>query len=299
MGLPLVIRVLALIALAVALARPQMGTERVLDVSRGVAIEMVVDRSSSMSADFRFRGLQLNRLDVALRLFDDFITGRGQLTGRPSDLIGLITFARYADTICPLTLDHNALVGFLPTVKLVDRESEDGTAIGDAVALAAARLHTAEEQLASENGESREYEIKSKVIILLTDGENNAGERSVEEAAKLAAAWGIKIYAIGIGGQNETTVRTPLGTYTVPMGRGVDKQALETLANTTGGIYRVADDARALEAVYEEIDKLEKSEFESTRYLDYREMFAPFALAGLALLGLAVVLDGTVFRRLP
>jgi Ca-activated chloride channel homolog len=297
--LPTALRVLALVALVIALARPQMGTERVRDISKGIAIEMVVDRSSSMSAEFRYRMQQVNRLDVALRVFQDFVKGSGNLGGRPSDLIGLITFARYPDTICPLTLDHDTLAGFLPTVKLVNQQSEDGTAIGDAVALAAARLRTAEEVLKNQLEISREYEIKSKVIILLTDGENNAGKRSVQEAADLAAEWGIKIYAIGVGSQGETQIRTPLGTYSVPMGRGVDTEALQVLAETTGGVYRVADDASALEAVYEEIDKLEKSEIESTRFLDYREMFGTFALAALCLLGLEILLSGTYFRRLP
>ena len=297
--LPIAVRVLALTALVIALARPQMGVERVVDISRGIAIEMVVDRSSSMSAEFRYHMQTVNRLDVALRLFEDFVKGANGLGGRPSDLIGLITFARYADTICPLTLDHNTLAGFLPTVKLVQREEEDGTAIGDAVALAAARLHTAEEALTAHVGETKEYEIKSKVIILLTDGENNAGKRTVAEATDLAASWGIKIYAIGIGGQSETTIRTPLGTYTVPMGQGVDETALKTLAGKTGGLYRIADDAEALQAVYEEIDKLEKSEIESTRFTDYREQFPPFALAALALLAIEVALNGTLFRRLP
>ena len=299
MLVPIAIRVLALTALVIALARPQMGVERVVDISRGIAIEMVVDRSSSMSAEFRHRMQTVNRLDVALRLFEDFTQGANGLGGRPSDLIGLITFARYADTICPLTLDHNTLVGFLPTVKLVQRQDEDGTAIGDAVALAAARLNTAEEALSRQAGETNEYEIKSKVIILLTDGENNAGKRTVEEAAKLAASWDIKIYAIGIGGQSATTIRTPLGSYTVPMGQGVDEGALKTLAETTGGLCRIADDAEALESVYEEIDRLEKSEIESTRFTDYREQFPPFALAGLMLLALEVALSSTLFRRLP
>ncbi len=297
--LPLALRVLALTALVIALARPQMGTERVRDVSHGIAIEMVVDRSSSMSAEFNYRGQRVNRLDVALRLFEDFVKGGGGLGGRPSDLIGLITFARYPDTICPLTLDHDTLVNFLPTVRLVQQQSEDGTAIGDAVALAAARLRTAEEALDEQVEASRDYEIKSKIIILLTDGENNAGKRSVEEAAQLAADWGIKIYAIGIGSTGATTIRTPLGTYSVPLGRGVDTEALQKLAEVTGGVYRVADDARALEAVYEEIDGLEKSEIESTRFLDYREMFPRFAVAGLVLLLLEVLLGGTLFRRLP
>ncbi len=298
-SLPLWIRAGALILLVIALARPQEGMERVVDVSRGVAIEMVIDRSSSMSAEFRYRGERLNRLDVALRLFQDFVEGAGDLSGRPSDLIGLVTFARYADTVCPLTLDHDTLVQFLPTVRLVDRESEDGTAIGDAVALAAARLRTAEEALARQTGRRKDYEIKSKVIILLTDGQNNAGKRTVKEAAELAAAWGIKIYAIGIGGEGAATIRTPFGTYTVPVGEGVDEATLRTLAETTGGLYRVAEDAEALRSVYEEIDKLEKTEIESTRFVDYREKFPPFAMAGLILLGLEIVLSATVLRRAP
>ena len=300
MGLPVVLRILAMLLLALALARPQMGTEKVRDVSRGIAIEMVVDRSSSMSAELRYRGKQQTRLDIAKDIFEKFVRGDGaNLAGRPADLIGMITFARYADTVCPLTLAHGALSAFLPTVKLVDQESEDGTAIGDAVALAAARLQTAEETLARQVGEQNDYEIKSKIIILLTDGENNAGERTVQEAADIAADWGIKIYAIGVGSSGQRTVRTLLGTRSMPFGRGVDEDALRTLAETTGGLYRVADDAETLKAVYEEIDELEKSEIESTRFFDYREYFPPFLLAGLGLLVFEIVLSGTAFRRIP
>jgi len=300
MGLPVVLRVVAMLLLALALARPQMGTEKVRDFSRGIAIEMVVDRSSSMSAELRYRGRQQTHLDIAKQIFEEFVKGDGSnLSGRPADLIGMITFARYADTICPLTLAHGALSAFLPTVKLVDQESEDGTAIGDAVALAAARLQTAQETLARQVGAQHDYEIKSKIIILLTDGENNAGERTVQEAADVAAEWGIKIYAIGVGSSGTRTVRTPLGNWSVPFRRGVDQEALKTLAETTGGLYRVADDAETLRAVYEEIDELEKSEIESTRFVDYREFFPPFLLAGLGLLVLEIVVSGTAFRRIP
>jgi len=300
LGLPFALRVAALVLMAIALARPQMGTERVLDISQGVAIEMVVDRSSSMSAELVYQGRPANRLDVALDLFRQFVVGGGgDLEGRPSDLIGLVTFARYADTICPLTLDHDTLTSFLPTVKLVEREEEDGTAIGDAVALAAARLETAEKTLQQQLNTEREYEIESKVIILLTDGENNAGDRTPEEAAELAAAWGVKIYAIGIGGGSAGMIRTPFGTMQIPGGPQVDEESLRTLAETTGGIYRMADDADSLRAVYEEIDQLEKSEIESTRFTDYRELFPQFLLAALALLGGEVVLASTLFRRAP
>ncbi len=299
-GLPTILRVLALVSLAIALARPQMGTEKVRDISHGIAIEMVIDRSSSMSAELRYRGGTMTRLDVAKRVFDDFIKGDGEkLGGRPTDLIGMITFARYADTICPLTLAHGALSAFLPSVRLVDQESEDGTAIGDAIALAAARLQTAEEILARQTGEEIDYEIKSKVIILLTDGENNVGERTVQQAADLAAEWGITIYAIGIGGDAPSMLNTMFGNFSLRMGRGVDEKALKALSETTGGIYRVADDAETLRSVYEEIDELEKSEIETTRFVDYREFFPPFALAALGLLLFEVVLSGIVFRRLP
>jgi len=186
-------------------------------------------------------------------------------------------------------------------VHLVQRRSEDGTAIGDALALAAARLKTAEETLASQLGErSKDYEIKSKIIILLTDGENNRGERTVEQAAELAEEWGIKIYAIGVGGgEAVTTVQTPFGNFKVPGRGGVDQGTLKTVAAKTGGLFRMADDAKALRKVYKEIDKMERSEVESVRFMDYREVFVPFALAGLVVLCLEVVLRCSLFRRIP
>jgi Ca-activated chloride channel family protein len=214
----------------------------------------------------------------------------------------MIAFARYADTICPLTLGHEAWGHFLDTVKLVTRRSEDGTAIGDAVALAAARLKTAEETLAQQAGtKERMYQIKSKVIILLTDGENNCGDRSVEDAAELAAKWGIRIYAVGITGDTSVQVmKNVFGTFRIPgMGAQVDERGMNLLAERTGGFFRTADDARALKAVYEEIDELERSEIESVRFVDYRELFGPFALSALCVLALEVLLSGTLFRRIP
>jgi Ca-activated chloride channel family protein len=287
-----------LVLLVIALARPQLGTERVRDVSRGIAIEMVIDRSSSMGGKLDGRR---NRLDMAKKVFEEFVQGDGgDLPGRPSDLIGIVAFARYADTICPLTLAHDALPAFLPTIKLVEQEGEDGTAIGDAVALAAARLRTAEQALRREKEAGADYEIKSKIIILLTDGENNAGKRTVQEAADLAAQWGIKIYAIGVGGGSTSTMQTPFGSFSIPFGRSsVDEDALKTLAETSGGLYRLAQDSDALRSVYQEIDQLEKSEIESTRYVDYQEVFGPFALGGLGLVALEAVLLATWLRRIP
>lgn len=293
--LPLLLRVVVLILLTVALARPQEGREQVRDVSKGVAIEMVVDRSGSMGAEMEFGGERLNRLEVVKRVFAEFVTGR------PNDMIGMISFARYADTVCPLTLAHGALNEFINHLQLVTQRDEDGTAIGDGIALAAARLKTAAETIGRQTDQkNKDFEIKSKIIILLTDGQNNAGKRRPAEAAALAKKWGIKIYTIGVGGE-EGVMRQPslFGSFLVRLGEGVDKKTLQSLAETTGGIFRMAEDADSLRAVYREIDGLERSEVESIRYLDYREKFQPFLLIALGLLILEILLTNTVFRKIP
>ena len=302
-SLPGGLRGLVLLLLVLALARPQMGREQVRDLSKGIAIMMVVDRSSSMAQELSFRGTLQNRLAVVKQVFADFVKGNDRtLKGRPRDLIGMVAFARYADTVCPLTLGHGALEHFLATVQLVNRRPEDGTAIGDGVALAAARLKTAEETLARQTGERADaYTIKSKVIVLLTDGENNCGENSPEQAAALAAQWGIRIYAIGVGGgEAYTVVQRVMGAIKLPgFGPRIDTRDLQMLAEKTGGKFFQADDARSLEAVYEEIDRLERSEIESLRFVDYREVYLYPALAALLLLVLEVLLRCSVFRRLP
>jgi Ca-activated chloride channel family protein len=302
-ALPIALRIIVLVLLIIALARPQMGRERVKDVTKGVAIEMVIDRSGSMGAEMDYRSRRLNRLEVVKGVFREFLIGNDEtLRGRPNDLVGMVSFARYADTMAPLTLGHGALLRFLESVQLVKRKSEDGTAIGDALALAAARLKTAEEDLArfsSESGE-KEYEIKSKIIILLTDGQNNFGKRIPLDAAELASEWGIKIYAIGVGTEEGiSTVRTLFGRFKVPTGTGVDVKTLEQIAGRTGGVFRLAEDENSLREVYEEIDALEKSEIESVRYIDYKELFTPFALAAMCLMLLEVALANTIFRRIP
>jgi len=302
MGIPLWLRILVLILLAIALARPQQGREQVRDISQGIAVEMVVDRSSSMGAEMGFKGRRLTRLDVVKQVFEEFVTGKGsELPGRPNDLIGMISFARYADTVCPLTLAHGALSQFLEGVQLVKRRNEDGTAIGDAIALAAARLQTAEETLARQTreGENR-FDIKSKIIILLTDGQNNAGKRSPLEAAQLAKTWGIKIYTIGVGGSEALVRRNGLlGRFLVRSGEGVDKRTLAAVAETNGGLFRVAEDADSLRAIYGEIDRMERSEIETARYLDYRELFQPFLLLALLLMSTEIALRCTLFRKIP
>ncbi|PIP37922.1 MAG: aerotolerance regulator BatA [Desulfobacterales bacterium CG23_combo_of_CG06-09_8_20_14_all_51_8] len=300
--LPAVIRLLALVCLVVALARPQTGREQIVDVSKGIAIEMVIDRSGSMGAEMEFEGRQMTRLDVVKNVFKNFALGDGKdLKGRSNDLIGMIAFAGYPDTICPLTLAHGALPPFLDTIKLVQVRSEDGTAIGDALALAAARLEKADETLTRQRpGNKKIYEIKSKIIILLSDGENNAGKRDPLQAADLAAKWGIKVYAIAVGGgESVQSVQTPFGVFKVPVSQRVDTMALKQIAEKTGGFFREATDADSLSAIYKEIDQMETSEIESIKFVDYKESFLPFAMLGLMLIGLEILLSNTIFRKIP
>lgn len=300
--LPGLFRILALVLLVTALARPQSGMEQIREISNGIAIEMVIDRSGSMGTEMNYGGKTMNRLDVVKRVFSDFVLGDGkELSGRNNDLVGMIAFARYPDTICPLTLAHGAFPAFLKTIKLVKTREEDGTAIGDAIALAAARLKKVDETIARqrEKGE-KAYHIKSRVIILLSDGENNYGRRSPLEAAEIASEWGIKIYAIAIGGGETTTsIKTPFGVYKMPVGSRVNTDELEAIAEKTGGFFRQAEDAGALKEIYREIDKLERSEIESVRFMDYKEMFHWPLLAGLFLIGVEILLTSTVFRKIP
>ena len=293
-GVPTALRTASVILLVIALARPQTGRERMEEASQGVAIEMVLDRSGSMQLEMEFEGAMRERLDAAKEVFRRFVFGHGkQLQGRHSDLVGMIAFARHADTVCPLTLAHGVLRPFLDTVQ---------TAIGDAIALAAARLHTVEETLALQTRKGKDtYDIRSKVMILLTDGENNCGRRTVRQAGELAAQWGIRIYVVLVGGgEAYQVIQTPFGKQRRRvMTQEVDSRDLRHIAENTGGFFRQAQDARALEAVYAEIDQMERSSVETLRFTDYREIYLPFALTAFALLLLEILLRCTLYRRLP
>jgi len=259
------LRVSCLVLLIIALARPRKGTKISETATEGVAIEVVADRSGSMQAEMDYRGKKLNRLETVKGVLAEFIKGNEKdLSGRSSDLVGLVTFARYADTKCPLVHSHDVLLEFLRQTEIVKMRAEDGTAIGDALALAAARLKKAEEEieqrmarlgLADQADTANEagFRIKSKVIILLTDGINNAGQYSPLEAAQLAKDWGIKIYTIGIGSaQAYTTIQTMLGTYKVPTQDNIDEGLLKAIAENTGGFYGRAGDAKALHKIVED-----------------------------------------------
>jgi len=308
-----VARLLALALLIVALARPRKGTVLSEISTEGVAIEAVVDRSGSMQAEMDF-GKKLNRLQVVKEVLAGFIEGDEKgLSGRSSDMIGLITFARYADTICPLVLSHNVLLEFLKKTEIVQLRNEDGTAIGDAIALAAARLKKAEEEIRQRNAQLSQFgpddadsadqagfKIKSKAIVLLTDGRNNAGEYDPLDAAELAKEWGIKIYTIGIGsGQAYTTIQTIMGTYRVPARQDLDERLLKAIAEKTGGFYSRADDTEALRSIVKKIDEMEKTHVKSIQYTQYAERFGPWTLSALALLAFEMLAACTVFRKIP
>ena len=293
-----------MVLLIAALARPQHGREEYRIQTEGIAIEMCIDQSGSMEAmDFHIDGERVNRLAAVKKVFKDFVTGDGGLPGRPDDPIGLVSFGGYAHDKCPLTLDHNALLQILKTVKIArpiydsqgrvinERlwKEEQLTAIGDAVALAVDRL--------------KDVKAESKAIILLSDGENTAGAIDPPQAAEAAKAYGIKIYAIGVG----STGLAPFPVGTDRSGRTVlrpaevrlDEQTLTMMAKTTGGRYFNAKDTKALEEVYAEIDKLEKTLTEGRLYTQYRELYQYPMFTGLALVLLIIGLASTRFRSLP
>ncbi|MCF7972596.1 MAG: VWA domain-containing protein, partial [Phycisphaerae bacterium] len=305
----LLLRLLCLACVIVALARPRKGTVLSEISSEGIAIEAVVDRSGSMQAEMDYNGLELNRLDVVKRVLAEFIQGnKHQFEGRTGDLIGLITFAKYADTTCPLVLSHSVLLEFLKQTQIVTQEmsNEDGTAIGDAIALAGARLQKAEEEIqrrrvslgmTDANDVPEGFRIKSKIIILLTDGRNNQGEYAPLKAAQLARDWGVKIYSIGIGSdQAFTTMQTPMGKFKIPAQNDLDENLLTQIAETTGGFYRRADSARVLEDIVKTINDLETSEVKTLQYTQYSEQFMPWIWGALGLIMLEILGSCTVFR---
>lgn len=286
---PMVLRVMALGLLAIAIARPQEVKGQSETSTEGVAIQILLDRSSSMAEGMQYEGARVSRLDGVKQAAATFIFGNGKaMKGRAGDLIGLISFARFADTVCPLAREHDAMHELLDGVDLVaPRSAEDGTAIGEAIALAAARLRSADEQNKKDKGE-QSLVIKSKAIVLLTDGENTAGEVDPVSAARLAAEWGIKIYAVGIGERG--------GRGFFSQG-GVDERLLQRLAEETGGEAYLAQSASDLERVYERIDSLEKSTIRSNEYTNVNELAGPLAVGVMVMTCVELLLQSFVYRR--
>jgi len=286
---PALLLAAATVSLAIALAGPRTGDATTKVKREGVAIMLVVDRSGSMDArDFVSGDYSVSRLDALKRVLGDFILGREGSAGRPNDLLGLVVFGTYADGVCPLTLDHGNLTVILDDVEVAREQSEAATAIGEGLGLAVERL--------------RDYPARSKVIVLLTDGVNNAGDIDPLQAAELAAGHGIRVYTVGAGstGIAPMPVRALDGqTVLRAMPVEIDERSLQAIAKRTGGRYFNARDADGLAETYREIDRLERSEITELRYLQYDEHYPAFVLAALALIVSAAVIGGTFLRRLP
>ncbi len=272
-----ILRILAVAFLFVAMARPQAGSQQRDITAEGIDIVLALDISSSMKAeDFKPH----NRLYVAKEEIESFIQRR------TNDRIGLVVFARAAFTQCPLTLDYGILRDFLAQVNF--GQIEDGTAIGLAVASSVNRL--------------KNSEAKSKVIVLLTDGVNNVWEIDPVTAANIAETMGIKVYTIGVGktGNVMMPVDDPIfGKRYVYVPSEIDEETLQKIADVTGGMYFRARSGEELNKIYEEIDRLEKTKIEINEYIQYRELFFEWLLAGFALLIAEIFLGQTWLRKIP
>jgi Ca-activated chloride channel family protein len=273
----LALRLAVLSLVIVGLARPQTGRSKHTTYAEGIDIMLVLDTSGSMQAqDFEPK----NRLHVAKEVVKEFIAKRTQ------DRIGLVVFAADAITQCPLTLDYALLT------KLVDAVDfgmlEDGTAIGVALATACNRLRTSD--------------TKSRVAIVLTDGQNNAGMVDPITAARVAASLGIKVYTIGVGtrGRAPMPIDDPVfGRRLVSVEVDIDEGSLMKIAKLTGGEYFRATDREELSAIYDQINQMEKSKVESETFVEYTDRFLWFVIPALGLLVLELGLGETVLRETP
>lgn len=274
-------RAAALTLIILAVARPQSVLEGSKTVSEGIDIVLAVDTSTSMLAeDFRKGNKRVNRFDVVREVVKEFIRKH------KDDRIGLVAFAGRAYTVCPLTTDNNWLIENLDRVKV--GMIEDATAIGSAIATSCNRLRTSK--------------TKSRVIILLTDGINNAGTISPLVAAEAARALNIKIYTIGVG--TKGLVPYPLKdvygrTVYQNIQIEIDEEVLRKIADITGGKYFLATDTETLRKIYEEIGRLEKSAIEHHGYRDVNELFPIFLIPGIIILALEVLLCNTLFMKVP
>lgn len=258
-----------------ALARPQYEHTTVERQAEGIDIAMVIDMSTSMKAE----DLDPNRFEASRTVASDFIDKR------VSDRIGLVAFARKSFTVCPPTLDYRLLKQLIRDLEM--GMIEDGTAIGMGLSTAINRL--------------KESEAESKVIILLTDGQNNAGEIDPVTAAELALTYDIKIYTIGAGSRGTAPypVDDPIfGQQYRNVEVNIDEEMLKNIADMTNGRYYRATDTKELESIYDEIDKLERTEIEEMIFTDYEDLYPRFLLPGVILLMLSLVSEKILFRTI-
>jgi Ca-activated chloride channel family protein len=278
------LRWLALALLIIALAQPRLTRSETKVTASGVDIVVALDMSGSMiSEDFELGTRRVNRFNMARQVLKGFIDKR------PNDRIGLVVFASQAFIATPLTLDHDFLMDHLDRLQIgvIDEKS---TAIGSALSTAVNRL--------------REVKSKSKIVILMTDGQNNAGKIAPLAAAEAAEALGVKVYTIGVGMRGQAPMPAGRDPFTgevryqlVPV--DIDEDTLQKIADKTNGKYYRADNTAHFQAIYAEIDKLEKTEKEVKKFAQHRELFRWAVAPGLGLVLLELLLRHTIFRRLP
>jgi Ca-activated chloride channel homolog len=276
-----VLRLLVATLLVVGLARPQWGRGGAEIQASGVDLMLALDVSGSMAAlDFNLGGQPASRVEVVKSVVSNFIEAR------PNDRIGMVAFAGAPYLVSPLTLDHDWLKQNLERVRI--GLIEDGTAIGSAIATCVNRL--------------RDQASKSKIIVLLTDGMNNAGKVAPQTAAEAAQSMGAKVYTIAAGTQGEapTPVKDQFGNQRIVMAKvDVDEATLKKIADETGGKFFRATDTDSLKRIYAEIDRMEKTTHHVKKFEKYHELFAFAVVPGLLLLGATLGLEQTRFRRLP
>ncbi len=271
-----VIRLLAIICIIIALARPQTRNDEELKTGEGIDIILCLDVSGSMFA----QDLLPNRLEAAKQVAANFVDQR------PTDRIGVVIFSGESFTLVPLTTDKTVLKSQIYNIQR--GVLEDGTAIGDGLGVSVGRL--------------KDSKTKSKVIILLTDGEDQGGRIDPLAAKELAKAYNIRVYTIGVGTDGYAPVPMPDGAGGVVVRQqkvNIGEKLLRMIADETGGLYFRARDNESLNGIYREIDQLEKSKIEVTALKRYTEKFFPFAIAAAILLLLEIALRYTIFRKFP
>ena len=272
---PLLLRTVALSMIIIAIARPRSSSKMDKIDTEGIDIVLAMDVSTSMLA----RDFTPDRISAAKDIAIEFISQR------PSDRIGIVVFAGESYTQCPLTTDRATLINLMKEIQtgLI----EDGTAIGNGLATAVARMQGSD--------------AKSRVVILLTDGVNNRGEITPQTAADIAKTYGIRVYTIGVGanGTAPYPVITPWGVQMQDVEVEIDEDLLKGIAETTGGRYFRATDNTKLSEIYSEINKMEKARTTIDSFPVYKELFMDFALVALICLLLEVVVNAFILKRLP
>lgn len=277
--LPFILRLFCITLIIIALARPQFGESYISEKNLGLDIIMLVDTSQSMSAlDFKLDGDTVDRLTVLKKILSDFIISR------TNDRLGLIVFGDEAYTQCPITRDHAAVLDLVR--QLYIGAAGNATAIGAAIALGVKRL--------------KDLDAKSKILILMTDGQNTAGSISPMMATELAKKYNIKIYTIGIGKEGEVPflIKTPYGEKIIRQQAIIDEATLTEIASSTNAKYFRAQSSEELTAIYDEINKLEKTEKMVKQYHNYEDKYEYLLITAFIVLLIEIFLSNTLLKRI-